>query len=467
MEIESLSAILKDYFLPYQQRWLADKSRIKIWEKSRRIGATYVQSFEDVCDCITNRVPAVYFTSADITSAKAYIQYCTKWIEVLKVLGQEAGADFIDDRNINILTITFKNGTSINAMTSNPKQLRGKGGKVVIDEFAFANQAQELWRSAKPCTTWGYDLRILSTHNGKNCLYYDFVEKCKNGVFKWGYHKTDINLAVSEGLVDKILKKTTTQAEKDDWIEQERISCGDSATFAQEYLCKPIDETTALFTYDLINKLVRKDILTELEELSEDSNLYCGIDIGRKNDITCIWILEKINATRITRKVIELKDMIFSEQEEIICNVLSDFRIRRCCIDSTGMGSQLAESIQNRFGKVRIETLHFTNKLKEDMAMRLLSIAQDINLFIPNENAIIEDFHSLERTITTHGNTRFNGSRKDGSHSDRFWACAMANYAITDSMIVPFLKTRQSQGIYYQRQRDLKQFGLDYDLSGF
>ena len=32
------------YFLPYQQDWLADTSRFKIWRKSRRIGATYVQA---------------------------------------------------------------------------------------------------------------------------------------------------------------------------------------------------------------------------------------------------------------------------------------------------------------------------------------------------------------------------------------------------------------------------------------
>lgn len=41
---------LNEYFLPYQKRWLEDKSKFKIWEKSRRIGATYVQSYEDVSD---------------------------------------------------------------------------------------------------------------------------------------------------------------------------------------------------------------------------------------------------------------------------------------------------------------------------------------------------------------------------------------------------------------------------------
>jgi hypothetical protein len=68
------------YFLPYQLRWLKDKSKIKIWEKSRRIGATYVQSFEDVQDCINKKVPAVWFSSADESAAKEYIDYCEQWV---------------------------------------------------------------------------------------------------------------------------------------------------------------------------------------------------------------------------------------------------------------------------------------------------------------------------------------------------------------------------------------------------
>lgn len=68
------------FFLPYQCRWLEDDSRIKIWEKSRRIGATYIQSYEDVRDALTlkvrNQPVDVWFSSADITAAKEYIQYC-------------------------------------------------------------------------------------------------------------------------------------------------------------------------------------------------------------------------------------------------------------------------------------------------------------------------------------------------------------------------------------------------------
>ena len=58
-------------------RWINDNSKVKIWEKSRRIGATYVQSYEDVRDCVYKTVPAVWFSSADESAAREYIDYCT------------------------------------------------------------------------------------------------------------------------------------------------------------------------------------------------------------------------------------------------------------------------------------------------------------------------------------------------------------------------------------------------------
>ena len=67
------------FFLPYQMRWLNDNSKVKIWEKSRRIGATYVQSYEDVRDCVKRIVPAVWFSSADESAAREYIDYCKQW----------------------------------------------------------------------------------------------------------------------------------------------------------------------------------------------------------------------------------------------------------------------------------------------------------------------------------------------------------------------------------------------------
>ena len=95
----------KSFFLPYQLRWLNDKSKVKIWEKSRRIGATYVQSYEDVRDCVYKRVPAVWFSSADESAAREYIDYCEQWTKLFNVAAKSLGEVIID---INIFTC-FRN----------------------------------------------------------------------------------------------------------------------------------------------------------------------------------------------------------------------------------------------------------------------------------------------------------------------------------------------------------------------
>ena len=96
------------FFLPYQTRWLNDKSKIKIWEKSRRIGATYVQSYEDVVDCVKKKVPAVWFSSADESAAREYIFYCKQWANLFNVVAKDLGEQVIDsDKDIKAYVISF------------------------------------------------------------------------------------------------------------------------------------------------------------------------------------------------------------------------------------------------------------------------------------------------------------------------------------------------------------------------
>ena len=128
------------FFLPYQLRWLNDNSKVKIWEKSRRVGATYVQSYEDVRDCVKRTVPAVWFSSADESAAREYIDYCKIWANLFNVAAKDLGEQVLDkEKDVKAYVIAFSNGTKIHALSSNPKGFRSKGGKVVLDEFAFHN----------------------------------------------------------------------------------------------------------------------------------------------------------------------------------------------------------------------------------------------------------------------------------------------------------------------------------------
>ena len=41
--------------LPYQQRWVLDESTVSVWEKSRRIGASYAEALKSARLAMRNR----------------------------------------------------------------------------------------------------------------------------------------------------------------------------------------------------------------------------------------------------------------------------------------------------------------------------------------------------------------------------------------------------------------------------
>ncbi len=422
----------KTYFLPYQWEWIKDDSPIKISEKSRRIGMTYAQSYEDVRDCSTKKVPAVWFSSADETAAREYILYCEKWARAYDIAAKSLGTIVIDrDQDIKAFSIEFANGTRINALSSNPTQFRSKGGKVVLDEYAFHKDPEAMWKAAYPAATWGYPIRILSTYNGKGNRYYRFIESIKKGDLNWSLHTTTIYDAVAQGLYDKIMGRKTSPEERAAWIQSLRDSCFDEDTFQQEFNCIPIDEATAFLPYDLIRSCEDKSVLVPLENVQGD--LYVGVDIGRKKDLTVIWVIEKIGRIAFTRSVIEMERRPFREQREELFSVLRHPKLRRACIDATGLGMQLAEEAQEEFGKYRVEAITITARVKEEIAFGLKRSMEDRSFIVPEDKKIREDFHSVRKVTTSSGNIRFDADRSatDG-HADRFIAAALSDHASQD-----------------------------------
>jgi phage FluMu gp28-like protein len=451
----------KTYFLPYQIDWLNDNSQIKVWEKSRRIGATYTQAYEDVRDAVLGKVPAVWFSSADESAAKEYIIYCAQWAKIFDKGARDLGEQVLDDdKSIKTFTIEFSNGRRINALSSNPKAFRSKGGKVILDEFAHHNDQLALWKAAKPVITWGYPLRILSTHNGKQSLFFKFVESIKTGKLNWSLHTTTIFDAVNQGLVDKIFGRKTTIEERNKWLQEQQEDCFDNNTWLEEYCCVPIDEATSFLTYEQIFAIERDDILyspviSHSNDLSSiqsvipaqagipsTGDIFIGVDIGRKKDLTVIWVLEKQNNFLFTRYVEELQNTPFKKQKEILFYYLSLPAFRRACIDATGLGMQLAEEAQDKFGKYRIEPITFTGRVKEEMAYNLLRLVEDRMVFIPADRNIREDLHSVRKITTASNNIRFDVQKTEVSgHADRFWALALACYAAKNDAGQIFVKS--------------------------
>jgi hypothetical protein len=125
-----------------------------------------------------------------------------------------------------------------------------------------------------------------------------------------------------------------------------------------------------------------------------------------------------------------------------------EYLIRRACIDSTGMGAPLAESLEREFGP-RVEPVSFTAAVKEDLAYRVRRRMEQRLDVIPEDGAIARAFGAVKKLVTVAGNTRFDAERTDLGHGDEFWAKALADLAAEQQPTSPL-----SNGVIVGTPRD-------------
>ena len=430
-----MSNALSTYFMPYQIAWLRDQSRLKEWEKSRRIGASYVQSYEDMLDAARADKPLdVWFSSADESAAKEYIRYVAQWARIFNIAAQDLGETVISKNDdIKALTVQFATGKRINALSSNPKAFRSKGGKLVLDEFAFHADQEAMWKAARPIITWGFPARIISTYNGKGNRYYRMISEAKKAIAEgrkplWSLHTTTLVDAVNDGLADRILGRKLSAAERQAWIDAERESCGDEDTWQQEYMCNPVDEASAWLPWELI-------VACESPEAGDASRLepkgecYIGWDVARTQDKSVIWVVQKTGDVFWTRAVKTMRRTSFAEQLDAFDGFMRLFNARRACIDKTGLGMPIVEEAQRRWGEYRVEGVTFTGEVKQHLATYGKQLFEDKRVRIPVSRDVRDSHHSVRKTTTVAGNPRFDADRNEAGHADEFWAHMLALHA--------------------------------------
>ena len=431
-------------FLPYQERWIKDDSRLKLIEKSRQIGESWSAAYAAVertaADDAKNDQ---WVSSRDDLQARLFIEDCKRWAKLLSMSAIDLGAIVIDDKNrITAYVLEFANGKRIHSMSSNPDAQAGKRGGRILDEFALHPDPRKLWSIAYPGITWGGSMEIISTHRGSNNFFNQLVREIKEGgnPKKISLHTVTLANALEQGFLYKLQKTLPSDDEiqamdEAAYFDFIKSGCADAESFEQEYCCNPADDNSAFLDYDLIAsceygqherwEYVQDDLKTA------KGLLYAGIDIGRKSDLTVIFVLEKLGDTLYTRMVIELQNMRKSEQEAVFYPLLPF--MQRVCLDYTGLGIGWGDDAQDKFGKYKIECVTFTNAVKETMAYALRGAFEDKKIRIPFNPKIRADLRAITKTTTAAGNIRFAAERTKDGHSDRFWAGALAVTAAANS----------------------------------
>ncbi|MDN0028165.1 terminase large subunit domain-containing protein [Serratia marcescens] len=410
-----MSAALQLY--GYQQRWFLDRSRFKIGKFARQTGKTFTTTLELVDDCFETeasggRTRWVILSRGERQAKEAMEEgvrkHCQAYSLVAKELeGYVTGAS---GERYTMLEAVLPGGSRITALPANPDTARGFAANVFLDEFAFHADSRKIWTALFPVISNGYKLRVTSTPNGKGNKFYELMtDAALDNV--WSRHVVDIYQAVREGLPRDIAEMRAALNDEDAW--------------AQEFELKWLDEASAWLSYELIDG-VEHD-LAGLPEHYAGGPCFVGVDIGIRNDLFVIWVLEQVGDVYWTREIITRKRATFAEQDALLDDVFFRYRVLRCCIDQTGMGEKPVEDAKHRHGSSRVEGVIFTSNNKLTLATRGKEMFEDRRLRIPlGDKTLRADLHKLTKVTGPTGAPRFVADSDAAGHADRTWAAFLA-----------------------------------------
>lgn len=378
-------------FLDYQGKWVTDKARVKLMEKSRRIGLSWGEA-EDAVECAASLTKGmdVWYIGYTKDMAIEFILDCAQWAGQLQGFvndvetGEEIFIEGEERQSVLKFSITFASGNRITALSSTPRNLRGKQGRVIIDEAAFHTDLPGLIKAAMALLIWGGEVRIISTHNGDDNYFNNLIKDVRAGRLAYSLHRTTFADAMRDGLYHRVCMRTGvewTAAGEAQWEAEIRSQYGDDAE--EELDCVPKSGSGAFLTRELIEQRMvqgwpvirdtrppeftwktehvrdmaifdwcEEHLKPLLAELPRNQVSFIGGDFARISDLTAFApLLQRQNLTRYVPFMVELRGMPFRQQKQILWYMIDRLpRFAGGALDSRGLGMQMAEETAQKYG---------------------------------------------------------------------------------------------------------------------
>ncbi len=457
-------AMNKAVLLPYQKKWLQDKSSVKVWEKSRRIGASYAEALCCVLISMMSKraggMNSLYLSySKEMT--QQFIIDCGFWAHILEIAcsDMEEVAVKDEDRDIMVYKIRFDSGFEIWGLPSVPRSLRSKQGHVVIDEAAFVDDLPELLKAAMALLMWGGSVSILSTHNGDDNPFNTLISQIHAGDKDYSLHHTTIADALKDGLYRRICEvqdEDWSEEREAKWLSQLEKDYGEAAE--EELYCIPTRSGERYFPAALVASCAVKDkpvfrfgaddsFTFEKKEKREkecrkwfkevknilqstDKPVCFGEDFARSGDLTVLHFdIELENGSTDTLCVIELRNVPFAQQEQFIrlcCDALKNFD--GAAFDSRGNGQMIAELMAQEYPGMIFQVMLSRSWYAENMP-KLKSAFEDGRTNIPDDLFLKDDYKVVGLVQGVPLITDRTGSSRKKRHGDGCIAKAMSLYA--------------------------------------
>jgi len=458
----------EDLLLPFQKAWIEDESPLKIWEKSRRIGASWTEALNSVLQTQGSKGQSSYYLSYNKDMTRQFLADAKFWAGIVNIAASELQEEIVkeDGKEFTVYRITFLNGKEIVGLPSVSYAVRSKQGRIILDEAAFTDEFEGIKKAALAMLIWGGSYSIISTHNGDDSAFCLFLKDIRAGKEeKWSVHRTTFAEAVKQGLYKRIClkkdKKCTVRGEAEFVKDIRNIykskaeeeldvipSRGGAKYFPYGMLAACAVDASKLpivrldckddFMWEspqkrkaFVDEWFNAEVKPILQQIT--GPCYLGQDFARTGNLSVIWIgEEKSKQELVSRLIIELNNVPYDQQWQILWLISRNCKLGNVAIDSRGNGQALAEAAAQRL-YCGAEMVMITRAWYAGIFQRLKNRLEGRDFVVPDDQYILSDFGIVilkngQPVVPNEERVDRNGV-KAKRHGDGAVAAAMCLYA--------------------------------------
>lgn len=415
----------------YQLDWhRAGNQRTRVILKSRQIGATFYFAREALIDALTTGRNQIFLSASKAQAHifKAYIQAFTR-----EVIGVDLGGD----------PIILPNGAELHFLGTNARTAQGYHGNFYFDEFFWTFKFQELNKVASGMAMQKqYRRTYFSTPSSMAHEAYTFWtgERFNKGKPSAEHINLDVSHAeLQQGRLceDSIWRQIVTILDAADRgcdlfdIDELRREY-DAAAFQNLLMCQFVDDGASIFPLSMlqsgmVDSWVDWDDFKPLEMRPFGSRqVWVGYDPAESGDSAGLVVVAPPAVPGGKFRILErhqFKGMDFDSQARTIQKVTQRYWVTYIGIDTTGIGSAVAQLVRQFFPGLK--TFSYSPEVKTRLVMKAWDVISKGRLeFDAGWTDMAQSLMAIRKTVTPGGRQfTYTAGRNDNTgHADLAWA---------------------------------------------
>lgn len=431
-EVEQLQQAFLDGCFDYQRDWYrASNERTRVILKSRQIGATYYFAREALIDALTSGRNQI-FLSASKSQAHIFLGYMRAFVrEVL-------------DRDLTGEPITLGNGAELFFLGTNARTAQGYHGNFYFDEFFWTygfNQLNKVASGMAMHKKWRKT--YFSTPSTMAHEAFDFWtgERFNKGRPTSQQIQVDVShgrLQAGRRCEDALWRQIVTVLDAAgrgcDLFDIEELRRDYSAEeFANLLMCEFVDDSASVFPLTLLQPCMVDSWVEWIDDYKpfavrpySDRPVWIGYDPAESGDSAGLIVLAPPQVPGGSFRVLErhqFRGMDFAGQADFIHKVTQRYWVTYIGVDTTGMGTGVAQLVRQFFPAVT--TFSYSPEVKTRLVLKAFDVIKNERLqYDAGWNDLTQSLMAIQKTITASGRqiTYTAGRSRITGHADLAWA---------------------------------------------